>query len=198
GGEALGAPTKAMAMLEAARALQALPLARIEPVVRLVGPTAPAAMAERPILLTEVVVPPAVERTAHAAPPTVAEPTAHAAPPAAPEPTADVAPPTAGEGSADAAPREFVPPSDGRWSGDALRAARESAGFTLTQLADRTKVTRYHLEHIEGELYDRLPSYVYLRGILLTVARELRLDGNRVARSYLELAQHAAEERSRV
>jgi hypothetical protein len=31
-----------------------------------------------------------------------------------------------------------------------------------------------------------LPASVYLRGILLSIARELRLDGQKVARSYLE------------
>ena len=32
----------------------------------------------------------------------------------------------------------------------------------------------------------RLPANVYLRGILMSVARELGLDGLRVARSYLQ------------
>ena len=38
----------------------------------------------------------------------------------------------------------------------------------------------------EADRFSALPAQVYLRGILLAVARELRLDGPKVARSYLE------------
>jgi hypothetical protein len=82
---------------------------------------------------------------------------------------------------------------DDRWNGAALRRVRESRGVTLGQLADRTKVTRHHLENIEDDRYERLPAYIYLRGILLSLAKELRLDASKVCRSYLELAQHAAD-----
>jgi cytoskeletal protein RodZ len=47
-------------------------------------------------------------------------------------------------------------------------------------------VTRHHIENIEADRFDVLPAAVYLRGILLSIARELRLDGQKVARSYLE------------
>ncbi len=81
---------------------------------------------------------------------------------------------------------EPPPPDVAEWTGDALRAAREARGITVQQIADRTKVTRHHIENIEAERFGALPAPVYLRGILLTVARELRLDGQKVARSYLE------------
>jgi hypothetical protein len=86
-----------------------------------------------------------------------------------------------------------VEASGAGWDGAALRRARESRGVTLSQLADRTKVTRYHLENIEDDRYDRLPAYVYLRGILLSLGKELRLDAQTVCRSYLHLAGQAAE-----
>ncbi|MFT3916244.1 MAG: helix-turn-helix domain-containing protein [Anaeromyxobacteraceae bacterium] len=47
-------------------------------------------------------------------------------------------------------------------------------------------MTRHHLENIEADRFSALPAPVYLRGILFGLARELRLDGQRVARSYLE------------
>jgi cytoskeletal protein RodZ len=72
-----------------------------------------------------------------------------------------------------------------------LRQAREGRGLTLHQIAERTKVTRHHLENLEADRYDRLPAPVYLRGILISVAKELRLDPQKVARSYLELVQAA-------
>jgi hypothetical protein len=83
--------------------------------------------------------------------------------------------------------------SSAGWDGAALRRVRESRGVTLSQLADRTKVTRHHLENIGDDRYDRLPAYVYLRGILLSLGKELRLDAQTVCRSYLQLAGQAAE-----
>ena len=72
------------------------------------------------------------------------------------------------------------------WSGEVLRKLREARGISLQQISERTKVTRHHIENIEGDRFEMLPASVYLRGILLSVARELRLDGQKVARSYLE------------
>lgn len=72
------------------------------------------------------------------------------------------------------------------WTGEALRKVRESRGLSVREVCDRTKITRYHLENIEAERFSLLPASVYLRGIIVAVARELRLDGQKVARSYLE------------
>lgn len=85
-------------------------------------------------------------------------------------------------------PAEPVVPEGGPWTGDVLRRIREARGITVRQIADRTKVTRHHIENIEDEKFTALPAPVYLRGILLSIARELRLDGQKVARSYLDRA----------
>jgi hypothetical protein len=77
-------------------------------------------------------------------------------------------------------------PDQTLWTGEVLRQIREARGITLPQLAERTKVTRHHIENIEADRYGLLPAPVYLRGILMSLARELRLDGQKVARSYLE------------
>jgi hypothetical protein len=88
-----------------------------------------------------------------------------------------------------AAPAAEIPMPEGAlWTGEALRRVREARGLTTQQIAERTKVTRYHVENIEAERFSALPAPVYLRGILLAVARELRLDGLKVARAYLERA----------
>ncbi|MFL5272966.1 MAG: helix-turn-helix domain-containing protein, partial [Anaeromyxobacteraceae bacterium] len=73
-----------------------------------------------------------------------------------------------------------------QFSGDVLRRAREARGLTVQQLCERTKITRHHIEHLEADRYDKLPAMVYLRGILVAVSKELRLDGQKVARSYLD------------
>jgi cytoskeletal protein RodZ len=82
-------------------------------------------------------------------------------------------------------------PEGAAWTGDALRRVREARGITVPQIAERTKVTRYHVENIEAERFSALPAPVYLRGILLSLARELRLDGQKVARAYLDRAAAA-------
>ncbi|MFO0581255.1 MAG: helix-turn-helix domain-containing protein [Anaeromyxobacter sp.] len=76
--------------------------------------------------------------------------------------------------------------ADAPWTGEMLRRVREARGIPIQIVAERTKVTRHHLENIEADRFSALPAPVYLRGILFGLARELRLDGQRVARSYLE------------
>jgi curved DNA-binding protein CbpA len=84
------------------------------------------------------------------------------------------------------APRPPEPPEGGAWTGEMLRRVRESRGLTVQQLAEKTRVTRHHLENIELDRFKALPAPVYLRGILMSLARELRLDGQKVARAYLD------------
>lgn len=95
------------------------------------------------------------------------------------------------------APRELLVPEGAAWTGEMLRQVREARGLTLPQLSERTKVTRHHLENIEGDRFAALPAPVYLRGILMSLARELRLDGQKVARSYLERQATAAADAGR-
>ena len=85
----------------------------------------------------------------------------------------------------------FVPPEGAAWTGEFLRLAREALGLTVAQMAERTKVSRVHIECVEADRFEQLPVTVYLRGIVMCIARELRLDGQRVARSYLERASGA-------
>ena len=63
-----------------------------------------------------------------------------------------------------------------------------SGGLTLQQVAERTRIGRMHLERVEADRYADLPPSVYLRGILVSLARELKLDATRVSKSYLLLA----------
>ncbi len=104
------------------------------------------------------------------------------APPAPPTPRAPEPP---------AAPSHAAMPDATSWTGEVLRRLREARGITLDQLSVRIKVTRHHIENIEADRFTALPAPVYLRGILLSMARELRLDGQKVARSYLDRAATA-------
>ncbi len=82
-------------------------------------------------------------------------------------------------------PKPYEVPPDVEFNGDLLRQVRMARGLSLAQLAERTRIGMKHLENVEGDRYDALPAGVYLRGILMNVARELGLDGLRVSRSYL-------------
>jgi len=142
-------------------------------------------------------------------PPEAGEARLPRAPPAAPPPpepaveaaaqgaaASGVAPGAGGEPAAPGPARlgfepSFAPPDGASWTGELLRRARENRGLSVMQVSERTKVTRHHIENIEGERFDQLPAPVYLRGILMSVARELRLDGQKVARSYLERVAQA-------
>jgi hypothetical protein len=77
-------------------------------------------------------------------------------------------------------------PEGSAWTGEMLRQVREARGLSVQQLAEKTRVTRHHLENIEQDRFTALPAPVYLRGIIMSLARELRLDGQKVARSYLD------------
>jgi hypothetical protein len=122
--------------------------------------------------------------------------------PAGPPPAAAPAPAaatSAGRGSPiplrnEIAPteRDVVVPEGTSWTGDVLRKVREARGISIDQIAVRTRVVRHHVENIEADRFGMLPAPVYLRGILVALARELRLDGQKVARSYLERVQGAA------
>jgi len=138
-----------------------------------------------PILLSRAISPD------EGAPPVAAPPE----PPAAAEPPEPPPAPPAAPAPAAAAPAHPsppvvtplpAPPLPDAWTGDALRQVRESRGLSVTQISEKTKVTRHHIENIEADRFTALPAQVYLRGILLALARELRLDGQKVARSYIE------------
>jgi len=81
---------------------------------------------------------------------------------------------------------QIVPP-DGEFNGEVLRRVREARGLTLKALAEKTRITLKHLQNVEADRYDDLPAIVYLRGMLMSLARELALDPLKVAKSYVAL-----------
>ena len=85
-------------------------------------------------------------------------------------------------------PKTIDIPPDAEFNGELLRRVRESRGLTLVQVSERTRSSRSHLENVEADRYKDLPAAVYLRGILMNLAREYGLDALRVSKSYLALA----------
>ncbi|MFL5320663.1 MAG: helix-turn-helix domain-containing protein [Myxococcaceae bacterium] len=84
-------------------------------------------------------------------------------------------------------PRPFDIPPDAEFNGELLRKVRQAKSLTIQQVVERTKISTRHLENIEADRYDALPATVYLRGILMNIAREYSLDPLRVSKSYLSL-----------
>ncbi|WP_257446801.1 helix-turn-helix domain-containing protein [Archangium lipolyticum] len=86
-------------------------------------------------------------------------------------------------------------PSDAEFNGELLRRVREGRNISLQMLADRTRISTRHVESIEADRYDSLPASVYLRGMLMSIARELGLDPLRVSRSYMTLVASGEKNR---
>lgn len=100
-----------------------------------------------------------------------------------------VRPPVPREFKVEQRPKPYEVPPDVEFNGDLLRQVRMARGLSLVQLAERTRIGTKHLENVEGDRYDALPAPVYLRGILMNLARELGLDGLRVSKSYLTFVE---------
>ncbi len=60
--------------------------------------------------------------------------------------------------------------------GEQLKAARESAGFSLEQIAQKTRVPMRHLEAIEKSNFGALPGPTYTMGFVKAYSRALNLD----------------------
>lgn len=100
------------------------------------------------------------------------------------------------QGAPEERPPETLPPMppigpDTSFGGALLRAVRQAKGMSIREIATRTKISPTYLESIEHERWEWLPERVFLRGFLMSFARELRLDPQQVSRTYLERRDHA-------
>ena len=68
--------------------------------------------------------------------------------------------------------------------GDRLRREREMRGITLEEITESTKISRRHLEALEGEHFDQLPGGVFNKGFVRAYARFLGIDGDQVVADY--------------
>jgi cytoskeletal protein RodZ len=66
-----------------------------------------------------------------------------------------------------------------------LRRAREQRGWSLSQLASRTKIAVSTLTAIEAERFSGLPEGFYRRAFLRSYAREVGLDAEEIVQRYL-------------
>jgi flagellar biosynthesis protein FlhG len=99
-----------------------------------------------------------------------------------------VRPPAKSEDPATLAARPPMPEITPRteFSGPLLRQIREAVGVELREIAERSKIGMAYLQALEGEVFQKLPAPVYVRGFLAEYARALGLDVERVKLTYLD------------
>jgi cytoskeleton protein RodZ len=68
--------------------------------------------------------------------------------------------------------------------GDRLRREREMRGITLDEITESTKISRRHLEALEGEHFDQLPGGVFNKGFVRAYARFLGIDEEQAVADY--------------
>ena len=68
--------------------------------------------------------------------------------------------------------------------GDRLRREREMRGITLDEITESTKISRRHLEALEGEHFDQLPGGVFNKGFVKAYARFLGIDEDQAVVDY--------------
>ena len=79
--------------------------------------------------------------------------------------------------------------------GPYMKRLREEQGLSLTELSDRTKITKAILSALEDERYDDLPNArIYVWGFVRCFARELDLDMDEMAAAYVPLWEQWVEE----
>jgi MinD-like ATPase involved in chromosome partitioning or flagellar assembly len=87
-------------------------------------------------------------------------------------------------------PESELAPVDLGQPGASLRGRREQLHLDLSEIYRRTRIR--HLEHIEGERFDRLPPEVYVRGYVVQYARALGIrEAEALASSFVERYRQA-------
>jgi cytoskeletal protein RodZ len=77
--------------------------------------------------------------------------------------------------------------------GQQLTEAREGRGWTLEEAAQRTKLKKSFLEHLEKDQFEYFPSISNARGFVRIYARELGLDGWKLLKQFEGGTMVAAE-----
>jgi flagellar biosynthesis protein FlhG len=77
------------------------------------------------------------------------------------------------------------------FTGELLRRVRESQGVDLAEIAQRTKISKVHLEALERESTSELPALVYVHGFVQQYAKFLKLDPAQVSKTYIRRLRDA-------
>ena len=83
----------------------------------------------------------------------------------------------------------------GTTAGAQLRAAREAAGLSIADIAAKTRITQRHLEAIERDDFNALPSTTYAVGFARAFARAAGAEEVAIAASVRAQLDHGVRER---
>lgn len=78
--------------------------------------------------------------------------------------------------------------------GELLRSAREKRGFSVEDVAARTKIRNNYIEKLENNSLEELPQEVFIKGFLRNLSRLYGLDADEVLALFQELLMPVAEE----
>lgn len=76
--------------------------------------------------------------------------------------------------------------------GEIFKAARQNSGWTVEDVAKKTKLTYAVIEAIENEDFSSLPSPTYVIGFIRNYAKLLRLNDKELVSSYLQQNKEAS------
>lgn len=73
------------------------------------------------------------------------------------------------------------------FNGQALRQIRERLNIDLHDISLATKIQINNIKNLEAEKFDALPPDIYTRGFVVSYAKRLSLDPNKVADDYMSI-----------
>lgn len=71
--------------------------------------------------------------------------------------------------------------------GEKIRQAREEQGFSISEVAEQTRISALYLESIENDDYRPLPGGIFNKGFLKSYAKHLGLDEQEALQEYAAL-----------
>jgi cytoskeletal protein RodZ len=83
-------------------------------------------------------------------------------------------------------PAQLPPASITEFTGPVIKVLREQRGLTLQNVADITKISARHIQHIEEEAFAKLPPRPYLRGFLAVYAKALGYEPEKLINDYMK------------
>lgn len=75
------------------------------------------------------------------------------------------------------------------FNGEVFARVREYKKISIGELSEYTKISKRNIENIEREIFDQLPAPAYLRGFVIQLAKVLKLDWEKAAKSYMNRAK---------
>ena len=77
--------------------------------------------------------------------------------------------------------------------GEKLRAARESRGISISEVAEQTRIAPMYIECIENDNYKPLPGGIFNKGFVKSYARFIGVDEHEALQDYTRLLSQSGD-----